>query len=162
MAESVSVTSKPMLYVAPGGTTFLRRPLWLRCLYVGQMRETQETPRVTRCLPGHALRAPLRCRKQPPRRQVWVQEWRRPCSHCSFTPHLTVLLKSHPLALLVIENRNRQGFPFLGCPGRKAGLQSREKAGELKHSTINESTRCVPGAVLSALRASAYVLFKCL
>lgn len=145
-----------------------RRDHFLKKATVAQMpvcrtdeRNTGD-PQGTRCLPGHALRAPLRCRKQPPRRQGWVQEWRRPCSHCSFTPHLTVLLKSHPLLLLVIENRNRQGFPFLGCPGRKAGLQSREKAGELKHSTINESTHCVPGAVLSALRASSYVLFKCL
>lgn len=125
-------------------------------------RETQGTPRVTRCLPGHALRAPVRCWKQPPRRQGWVPEWRRPCSHCSFTPHLTVLLKSHPLVLLVIENRNRQGFPFLGCPGRKAGPQSREKAEALKHSAINESTRCVPGSVLSALGASSYLLLKCI
>lgn len=51
------LSPKPTLYFAPCWTIFLRRPLLDAC-NEGQMRKTQETPKVTRCLSGHALRDP--------------------------------------------------------------------------------------------------------
>lgn len=106
--------------------TFLRGPHLLRCLD-RQIRKTQETPRVTSCLPGQALR--VRLSGSPQVEKAVTLEARLSAGvealliARSPTPHSPIKVQT---LWPCLSFRTQQEFPgrsflFLGCPGRRQG-----------------------------------------